>query len=83
MSAAAAGAALFVQQKARRAERDNPPLGDFVEVDGTRVHYVERGEGPVVVLLHGNAVSLEDFIASGVFDMAGAPAQRSAAALPR
>ena len=34
----------------------------------TRLHYVERGEGPPVVLIHGNAVSLADFEASGLTD---------------
>ena len=27
--------------------------GSFVTVDGVRLHYVERGTGPAVVLLHG------------------------------
>jgi pimeloyl-ACP methyl ester carboxylesterase len=31
-----------------------PQLGDsYAEVNGVRLHYVEAGEGPVVVLLHG------------------------------
>jgi pimeloyl-ACP methyl ester carboxylesterase len=33
-----------------------------------RLHYIERGEGPAVVLLHGNAVRLEDFMASGIVE---------------
>ena len=62
----AAATALWVEARARRAERANPPRGQFVEVDGVRLHYVERGSGPAVVLLHGNAVSLADFEASGL-----------------
>jgi pimeloyl-ACP methyl ester carboxylesterase len=31
---------------------------------------VDRGTGPVVVLLHGNGVLLQDFVSSGVLDLA-------------
>jgi len=67
-AAAGVAAAAFNALQARRAEEANPPLGAFVEVDGVRLHYVERGEGPVVVLLHGNGTMVEDWIASGVLD---------------
>ena len=30
------------------------PEGKFITVDGVRLHYIERGAGPVIVLLHGN-----------------------------
>lgn len=66
--AAAAGAAAFNAVRARRAEEANPPIGRFVEVEGVRLHYLERGSGPVVVLLHGNATMVQDWLASGVFD---------------
>lgn len=66
--AAAAATAAWVKVQARRAEREHPPAGQFVDIDGVRLHYVERGEGPVVVLLHGNMVSLSDFEASGLID---------------
>jgi pimeloyl-ACP methyl ester carboxylesterase len=33
-----------------------------------RLHYVDRGVGPPVVLLHGNAVTLDDFNASGLIE---------------
>ncbi|WP_136443657.1 alpha/beta fold hydrolase [Pacificoceanicola onchidii] len=42
------------------ALRDFPPVGDFIEVDGTRVHYVMRGAGPDLVLLHGSSGNLRD-----------------------
>jgi pimeloyl-ACP methyl ester carboxylesterase len=60
--------ALWVKHRARKAERDNPPAGRFVEVEGVRLHYVDKGQGPAVVLLHGNAVLLQDFVASGLID---------------
>ncbi len=67
-AAAAAGAATFNVVRTRRAEDANPPLGRFVEVDGVRLHCLERGSGPLVVLLHGNATMIEDWLASGLFD---------------
>ncbi|HZU87947.1 MAG TPA: alpha/beta hydrolase, partial [Stellaceae bacterium] len=52
-------------------EREHPPAGRFVTVDGVRLHYVEKGEGaPPVVLIHGNVVTAEDFDLSGVLDLA-------------
>jgi pimeloyl-ACP methyl ester carboxylesterase len=66
----AAGLALAVYFAARATERRNPPLGKFITVDGVRLHYLERGRGPAVVLLHGNTVMLQDYIASGVLDEA-------------
>ena len=64
------GSALFNRMAARRAEAQTPPAGSFVEVDGVRLHYVDRGSGPAVVLLHGNGVLLQDFEASGVLGLA-------------
>ncbi|MEA3117839.1 MAG: hypothetical protein QOI13_1109, partial [Paraburkholderia sp.] len=67
-AATAVVGALWVRNRARKAERDNPPAGRFVEVDGVPLHYLDKGEGPAVVLLHGNHVLLQDFIASGLID---------------
>ena len=55
---------------AKRAERRHPPGGGFVEVDGVRLHYVERGEGEPLVLLHGNGSMIQDFDSSGLIDRA-------------
>src|SRR4051795_3125058 len=44
------------------------PLGRFVEVDGVRVHYIARGKGRPVVLVHGNGTMAEDFAISGLLD---------------
>jgi len=51
---------------ARRAERKHPPAGSFMEVDGVRLHYSDRGEGAPVLLIHGNAVTGDDYNTSGV-----------------
>jgi pimeloyl-ACP methyl ester carboxylesterase len=67
---ALAAAAGWVHQRARRAERDNPPAGRFVSVEGVRLHVVERGSGEPLVLLHGNGSMIQDFGASGLLDAA-------------
>ncbi len=56
LAAAALVAAYFVwrtQTIARRAERLVPARGKFVEIDGNRIHYVEEGEGPPILFIHG------------------------------
>ena len=74
IAAALVATALQVRASARRAERDHPPRGRFVEAGGIRLHSIKggQGDGPPVVLLHGNAVTAEDWIASGVFNLAAA-----------
>jgi pimeloyl-ACP methyl ester carboxylesterase len=67
-AAAAAATAVWVEARARRAERQNPPEGQLIDIDGVQLHYVMRGEGPPVVLLHGNTVTHADFNASGLID---------------
>src|SRR3954452_21150228 len=54
---------------ARRAERRHPPEGSFLTVDGVRLHYSDRGEGSPVVLIHGNAVTGDDWNTSGVAEL--------------
>lgn len=60
----------YVRSKASQAERENPPQGKFVEVDGVRLHYLDRGTGPALVLLHGNGVYSKDFETSGLLQRA-------------
>jgi pimeloyl-ACP methyl ester carboxylesterase len=65
----AAGGAVTLRTAAARAaaeEAAHPPSGQFVEVNGTRVHAWVAGEGPDVVLIHGAFGSLRDF----TFDLA-------------
>jgi pimeloyl-ACP methyl ester carboxylesterase len=54
---------------ARRTAKRHPPQGSFITVDGIRLHYSDRGEGPPVVLIHGNAVTGDDWNTSGVADL--------------
>jgi len=60
------GAALAVQRRVAREAREHRPLGRFITVDGVRLHYVESGEGPPLVLLHGLGSMVEDFMLSGL-----------------
>lgn len=68
LTAAATATAAWVAWRARRAEREHPPAGRFMHIGGVRLHYVERGQGDPVVLLHGNMVTHADFQASGLID---------------
>ncbi|OYW51676.1 MAG: hypothetical protein B7Z31_13665, partial [Rhodobacterales bacterium 12-65-15] len=38
-----------------------PPTGQFVTVDGLRLHYEMSGTGPDLVLIHGASGNLRDF----------------------
>jgi len=53
------------------AERRNPPIGSFIECDGVRLHYIDRGDpaAPCVLLLHGNGAMLQDLMISGLVDL--------------
>lgn len=59
--AALAGAAHW-RSTAREtaAEAAYPPTGEFVTVDGRRLHYEMKGQGPDLVLIHGASGSLRD-----------------------
>jgi pimeloyl-ACP methyl ester carboxylesterase len=69
-AAAMAGMALWNTYRAGKVEREHPPNGRFVAVDGTRLHYLEKGGGRPVVFLHGNVVTAEDCGLSGLLDLA-------------
>ena len=51
---------------------DYPATGQFVTIDGVRMHAVVMGDGPDVVLIHGASGSLRDF----TFGLAPALADR-------
>lgn len=68
IAAGLAACAWFVHHQTRRAEARNPPRGRFVEVDGVRLHVLERGDpdAPPLVLLHGNGANAEEMLLSGL-----------------
>ncbi|WP_240336665.1 alpha/beta fold hydrolase [Tropicibacter sp. Alg240-R139] len=47
-------------QKEGQAEASHPPPGQFVDVDGIKIHAVVSGEGPDLVLIHGSSGSTRD-----------------------
>jgi pimeloyl-ACP methyl ester carboxylesterase len=63
---------LVVQRQARQAEAANPPAGRFIEVDGVRLHFIERGapDAPPLVMLHGMGAMAEELVLSGLIDRA-------------
>ncbi len=61
-------AAAIVNNRSQKAERDHPPTGSFIEAEGLRLHYVERGHGDPVLLLHGNTLMGLDFLLSDLVD---------------
>ncbi|MGA2995849.1 alpha/beta fold hydrolase [Bradyrhizobium sp.] len=67
---ALAAIALVNQHFAKKAARDNAPAGRFLDVNGVRLHYVERGSGEPLVLLHGNGSMIQDFESSDLIELA-------------
>jgi pimeloyl-ACP methyl ester carboxylesterase len=65
-----AAAAVVNRRLADKAQRDNPPQGRFIDINGVRLHYVERGSGRPLLLLHGNGSMIQDFESSGLIDLA-------------
>ena len=63
---ALAASAAYVQRRSARAERAHPPLGRFITIDGVSLHYLDEGDGPPLVLLHGLGSMVEDFVLSGL-----------------
>jgi pimeloyl-ACP methyl ester carboxylesterase len=63
--AALAGCAVMTdrQSSARvvSAEREFPPEGQFIDVNGRQVHAVVRGSGPDLVLIHGAGGNAREF----------------------
>lgn len=59
-------ALFFLQHRATvQAEKEAPPIGQFVEVEGERLHVVDipaadGGAAPPVLLIHGASVNLRD-----------------------
>ncbi len=60
-AATAVGVSAAARSQAKTAEAAYPPLGAFLNVDAVPVHYVQRGTGPDLILLHGAGGNLRDF----------------------
>lgn len=53
-----AGFALFTSWTAQRADAALPPPGKFIDIDGSQIHYVEKGSGQPIVMIPGLASQL-------------------------
>lgn len=53
--------AVISQYRAAQATTQYPPLGQFVDVTGGQVHYVQDGSGPHLILLHGAGGNLREW----------------------
>lgn len=62
--------ALYTYGATKWLESKFPPLGGFIEIGGERLHYLSKGEGQTLVLLHGASASLRDMEASLFHDLA-------------
>jgi pimeloyl-ACP methyl ester carboxylesterase len=65
-----AGLAFYAYRVARRVEAIVPPIGRYVEVDGTRLHYVDRGAGAPIVMIHGIAANLRHYTSTILEELA-------------
>ena len=55
------GLVAFTAYTVRRVEAAMPPQGRFVDVPGARLHVVEKGEGPPLLMIHGLGGNLRHF----------------------
>ncbi len=55
------GLAGFSVTAARRIEKAVPPQGGFLDLDGERLHVLDKGAGPPVVLIHGLGGQMGNF----------------------
>jgi len=52
------GFALFTAWTAQRVDAALPPPGKFIEIDGSRIHYVDKGSGDPILMIHGLGAQL-------------------------
>jgi pimeloyl-ACP methyl ester carboxylesterase len=55
------GLIFFASFSNKKAEQYLPPAGQFAKLRHARLHYVDQGQGPVIVLVHGLAGNLHNF----------------------
>lgn len=55
------GLVIFTSITARRVEKALPPRGQFIDVSGARIHYLDKGSGPPIVILHGLGGQMGNF----------------------
>jgi pimeloyl-ACP methyl ester carboxylesterase len=55
------GLVIFTAVTARRVEQALPPRGQFIQVSGARIHYLDKGSGPPIVIIHGLGGQIGNF----------------------
>ena len=67
-----AGLVWFAANTARKVEAAVPPCGQFMEIDGQRLHYVDtKGKGPAIVMIHGLGGTLRNYTYALVDKLSG------------
>jgi pimeloyl-ACP methyl ester carboxylesterase len=67
-----AGLVWFAANTARKVEAAVPPCGQFMEIDGQRLHYLDtKGAGPAVVMIHGLGGNLRNYTYALVDKLSG------------
>jgi len=61
MAVSLGGLVIFTAVTAHRVETALPPRGRFIEVAGARIHYLDKGSGPAIVILHGLGGQMGNF----------------------
>ncbi len=46
----------------RKVEARYPPIGEFVTVDGAAQHFVQKGEGKPVLMIHGASANAREYL---------------------
>lgn len=67
----AIGTIWMTKRDLTRVEQAYPPIGEFVEVEGHQVHYIDQGSGSAVILIHGASGNLRDWTFSMTDRLAG------------
>lgn len=65
---------LYGQYRFRMGEKQFPPTGEFITVEGIKLHYISKGEGKPIVFLHGGVLTGNDF--AQVLELAAASGYR-------
>ena len=54
-------------EREKQIAAEYPPIGSFIDVNGTKVHYIQKGEGLPLVLIHGLSSNVMEWD-TGLFD---------------
>lgn len=68
---AVGGLVLFTAYTVFRVNAALQPLGRFIEIDGEQVHYLDKGKGPTLLLIHGLGSSMRIFTHSVLERLSG------------